>query len=98
MRLTVDWDNMTLTKFMRKIGLVRVMFPNRRIESERSAGGKGFHVIVYGLPKDFQEHFNLREWLGDDEKRLHMDKLRYRDGVAINVLYTHKRGGDVVKL
>lgn len=98
MRLGLDWDNMTKTKFKRKFGLIKIMFPNYRVQKERSAGGKGFHVIVYGLPKDFEEHFNIREWLGDDERRLRMDKLRHRDGVAINVLYTHKKGNDVVRL
>ena len=98
MRLTLDYDYINEKRLEKKINLLRVLFPGRRIYKRTSASGNGYHVKVHGVCKSMRENLHLRYWLGDDYKRICMDAERVQIGFCSNVLFTKKSTfGEVTK-
>lgn len=67
--------------------------PDAEIEIEETA--RGYHVIVHlSEPVSVDEMFTLREELGDDPKRIEIDRVKVRNGrrVRAMVVFTRKRG------
>lgn len=94
MRLTIDIDDRSFTWFVkRKLPLLCVMFPGKRIEAEKSAGGWGYHVIVYNTGLSWEECLQIRAVLGDDAKRVKIDAARHARGIGSQVLFTGKKFG-----
>jgi hypothetical protein len=63
-------------------------FPTKNVLVEyRKSSQKGYHVRAYGL----NNNYFIRWILGDDPKRIRVDKDRERREVPINVLFTQKR-------
>ena len=97
-RCTLDWDNMTYSKMLKKAGLLRAMFPNNRLSIRKSSSGKGWHAVLYGVHATFEELLEMRTWLGDDPKRIGKDSTRWQKGVCCQVLFSKKAGvGEAVK-
>lgn len=55
-----------------------------------SAHAGNFHIKVLGFPNSY----GVRAALGDDPKRIEIDKLREKQGLPINILFSQKRYPD----
>ncbi len=87
MRVTVDLD------YPSRLKLLKAYYNMRQIgdvEINRSAGGKGFHLVAYQLPITFEQSIELRRLYGDDPIRIDFDE-RYHLKPK-QVLYTVKDG------
>lgn len=86
MRVTVDLDNpsqlqLLKTYFnMKQLGEVEVCI---------SSSGKGYHLIVSGLPLTFQKALELRRLLTDDNNRIWFDEYGHKNKPK-QVLFTKK--------
>lgn len=93
-RLTLDWDNMSYAKMLRKARLLNIMYPDKQISIRKSSSGRGWHAVVYGVQfSSFDELLEMRYLLGDDEKRIEKDAARYGKGVCCSVLFSEKGKG-----
>jgi len=66
-----------------------------KVEVRVSSSGEGVHIIAWfeeQLGKDAKRR--LRRTLGDDAKRLELDKRRWRFRQTDNVLWTRKENGE----
>lgn len=86
-----DRDNASRRNAFLKARLLKALFPKNRVELRQSASGRGFHIIVYGLKKSFNEIMQWRRWFGDDPIRMYYDAKRRKQGVPTQVLFTIKR-------
>ncbi|MBA7593151.1 hypothetical protein ES703_00068 [subsurface metagenome] len=71
MRLTLDLDYVSELRFL------MTYFNCKRlgeVEVERSPRGRGYHLIVRGLPPDHEAEYILRCLLGDDLNRVKFDQ------------------------
>lgn len=92
MRLTLDWDNISFDVLLQRIRVLRHFYPSQKMQVERSSGGKGYHAVIFDATKSFKEQINLREKFWDDEKRIAIDRQRWKKGVPASILFTEKRG------
>jgi len=93
MRVTLDWDesdvkNEHWEQFKRAAD-------GRPWELRQSSSGDGYHAVGYEFFNETRSAvdrmFNLRETLGDDEKRIDLDEQRWDLGSPfIQVLYSRK--------
>ncbi len=97
MRIPLDLDRITFNAFMRKLRLVKIMFPQKKIQAEKSAGRQGYHITVFQACKSFDEALQMRHWLGDDQKRIMHDSVNFRRGICSQVLFDKKNGQEVVR-
>ena len=70
MRVTVDLDSPSQLK------LLKVYYNLRRfgdVEIRRSAGGQGYHLLVYNLSITYDDSLKIRAMLGECETRLKFD-------------------------
>jgi len=87
MRITVDLDcpsqfQLLKTYFnMRQMGIVEIA---------ESSGGKGYHLIVSGLPLPFTKTLDIRLWLGDDAQRVKFDMQHLSQSKPKQILFTKK--------
>ena len=86
----MDRDNASRRNAFSKALLLKALFPKNRVEVRKSASGKGFHIIVYGLKKSFKEIMCWRKWFGDDPIRMYFDRQRRKQGIPTQVLFTSK--------
>ena len=55
---------------------------------------KGWHIRVkFTKPQTFEGYINLRDFCGDDPRRIVKDYLRYCRGLPIDLLFTYKKKG-----
>lgn len=67
--------------------------PKRKIEIWLSSSGKGFHLIRYGDDGSINTELCLREFYGDDLRRVKIDRFKRRIGSPnCNVLWIYKDG------
>lgn len=63
-----------------------------RVNVYSSASGKGLHFELYlKSPVSIGESFEIRENLGDDQKRLIFSRADYERGWDFDILFTHKK-------
>lgn len=91
-RITLDWDRICRGKLCRRMKLVNKIFWDKRVVVRVSSGGKGYHVIVYGVDLNFMDVISLRHFLGDDLRRLMIDEYRKKKNCQTQVLFSEKRG------
>ena len=60
------------------------------VEVAESSGGKGYHLIVSGLPISFQQAIEIRRWLGDDQQRIKFDLQHKNQSKPKQILFTKK--------
>lgn len=97
MRLTLDLDCISFPKMLRKLRLLVAMYPQHRFSVRRSAGGRGYHIIVYDLDMTFADMLTLRRWLGDDIRRILLDYRRHQAGIFHSVLFSKKGRKEAIK-
>lgn len=97
MRITLDWDIIDFSECKKRIQILRQYFPDSRIDLEKSAGGRGYHVMIYNSCKTYEEQLKLREKFWDDKKRIAIDRQRWEKGIPTNILFTEKGGKHVRK-
>lgn len=90
LRLIIDIDRRKRKWAVRKLGLIKRAFPCHRVEFERSASGRGYHIIVYQAASSFEEMIVMREWFGDDSRRIFFDVNLQPERIANNVLFDKK--------
>lgn len=86
MRVTVDLD------YPSQFQLLKTYFNMKQlgcVEICESSGGKGYHLIVNGLPITPQQSIELRRWLGDDQNRIHFDEHTHKHKPK-QILFTKK--------
>lgn len=86
--ITLDLDNEE--HIMQKLHNVKLFFSgveNLRIVYRSSSHAGHYHIKIYGV----KNNYDVREILGDDKKRIILDKNRELQGLPINVLFTIKR-------
>jgi hypothetical protein len=92
MRLTLDWDNISVKRFRKRMAVISMLFRENAIKWKRSHSGKGYHVEVYGVHGLNKEYiYNMRRWLSDDIRRINYDIDRDSKAVICNVLFDKKR-------
>lgn len=98
MKLTIDFDNMSRSKFKRKLKLLAFLFPYNWINVLRSSSRKGYHVEVWNVCSDWDENLQLRKMLGDDLFRVLMDRKRSEQGIVSQLLFDVKKGEKAIPL
>ncbi len=88
MRLTLDIDDTSKDRVENITFNLKQMFPNSRGELYETK--HGFHIIVYGTGLPFAKVIKLREKLGDDKRRILLDKELVKK--PLNVLFSMKDG------
>jgi len=89
MRLTLDIDNKSRRYLEGKVNLVRRLFPNKKLRVDYSPR-KGFHLFVYGLNLNWERVLAYRKLLGDDPRRIAIDKVRWARGCNCQVMFSSK--------
>ena len=87
MRITVDLD------YPSQLQLLKTYFNMKTmgiVEIAESSGGKGYHLIVSGLPLSFQQAIEIRRWLGDDQQRIKFDLQHKNQSKPKQILFTKK--------
>jgi len=90
MRVTLDWDDISEKELVRRLRLIRAIYPGHRKEVWASSSGEGYHVIVYGACDSFEDNLAIRGWLKDDHFRIVMDSIRRKQNAGIQLLYNLK--------
>jgi hypothetical protein len=75
MRVTCDLDNPTEFESLKVFFNMSYLFRDHLVETRRSKGGNGYHLIVRGLPISLETSVSLRRTLGDDSYRAHLDSM-----------------------
>jgi len=79
MRVTVDLDGPGVERFRRAFWTL-YRETGKVPEVRVSSGGKGFHLIVRGLPITFEESLRIRGLAGDDPMRMRFDRESWSEG------------------
>lgn len=91
MRLTLDIDGLKRNQLLYSIIKINQLFYHGIIdEIYMSSSKKGYHIIIYGLKITFEDCINFRKMLGDDRRRIYIDKIRDRQGHSTQVLFDYK--------
>ena len=90
MRLTLDWDNISLNKALKRLKKLKKLFPDKQIVFNISSKKKGFHVIVFDAKISFEKSIELRKKFSDDPKRIKKDLERKKNKLPCNVLFDKK--------
>jgi len=93
MRVTVDLDYPSRLQVMKSYFNMKAF---GEVEASRSAGGKGYHFVIYGLPISFKGSLRLRRCFGDDLARIGFDEKQTMK--PKQVLYTRKEGVSIEKI
>jgi hypothetical protein len=93
MRVTVDIDVPTEFFSLKVFFNMSYLFSDHLIETRRSKGGRGYHLLVRGLPIPLETSVSLRRTLGDDSYRAHLDSMRLvkPKNVLFNVIPGRRR-------
>lgn len=91
LQLTIDADRCGKRKERGILGILKLLFPGRRIEVSISSSGRGRHFVVHNASDNWDEISRYRRMLGDDRLRLEIDKIRKTCRANTQVLYTQKR-------
>lgn len=78
MRLTLDLDNLNISKVESKAKLLKIAFPKSKIQYRISSSGKGGHVELFDNINEIDEElmYNIRRLLGDHDLRINIDLSR----------------------
>lgn len=74
MRITIDLDSHS--KFLLGLTLVRGIATLYRLPNEIRKTNRGRHLIYRGIKCSEEEMFIYRHIIGDDERRIMMDKIK----------------------
>jgi len=89
MRITVDMDFPTEVEVLRAYNYLKTLgTPKARI----SSSGKGIHLKVHGYEPDSDKVERIRRLLGDDNKRVDID--RERKHKPKQVMFSSKHGDE----
>ncbi len=74
MRLGVDLDTLNRLQLLKAYFNLRHMFPKNPMITRLSAGGGGYHVIVYGTKLTKEQNLVVRECFCDDPNHVEVDR------------------------
>jgi len=86
MRSSLDWDKISVGECMARLGLLKRIFPEKRIEYRRSPSWNGYHVVVYDACDTWKKSIEYRKKFWDDPMRIQIDEERHKSGICANVL------------
>ena len=72
MRIGLDLDKPSQLRLLMSYFNLKHLFG--RVHVERSPTGKGYHLLVTGLPPDRELNYVIRCWLKDDPNRIRFDQ------------------------
>ncbi len=80
MRITFDLDNMKKDVVRGKAILLKKAFPECRVRYRRSSSGNGGHIEILDVQVSEKEMYNIRNIIGDHNKRIAIDVSRHIEG------------------
>lgn len=88
MRITIDLDTKNLLTLF--LTLTKGIIITRKIPKiRRSATRRGFHIIWYGMEHSPKENLKYRYIIGDDKKRIELDR-KCKKRIS-QILFTRKK-------
>jgi len=90
MRVTVDLDTAATLPMLSAYYNLKTITDD--VEVYRT--NRGYHIVGYGLPITQDDAIDIRQLLGDDANRIHLDEVAAKGGCAkpMQILWSHKHG------